>query len=195
MITRALLLLTCCTSAAFAFQSVSLGRPRAFARYAADADAVLEDPFGAYEAGSTLAWKDVTVGKGESAEEGDVVTVSYVGKLFVSRKEFDKGPTLTFKIGGGKVMPGFEKGVVGIKEGGKRIIRIPPKLAYGEIGVRAKIPPNSDLEMEVEVAKIAKGPIAGNLALVGENRAILFAVLLAVSILSPMIGVGERGFI
>jgi FKBP-type peptidyl-prolyl cis-trans isomerase len=87
---------------------------------------------------------------------GDVVTVSYVGTLFSNRKEFDKGPSLTFKIGGGSVMPGFEKGMMGIKEGGKRIIRIPPQLAYGETGVRAKIPPNSDLEMEVEVAKIAR---------------------------------------
>lgn len=153
------------------------------------------DPFTGYKAGSELAWKDVTEGTGEAVEEGDVLTVSYSGYLFSTRQQFGKTEGLTFKLGGGTVMPGFDQGIRGIKEGGKRIIRIPPELAYQDRGAgNGKIPPNSDLEIDVEVTKVYRG-VMGFVPLVGQNRLILFVILLAISIGAPMIGVGEKGFI
>ena len=155
-----------------------------------------KDPFEAFQPGSELAWKDIKIGEGEPVEDGDVLTVSYTGVLFKNRREFGGNEGLKFKLGGGTVMPGFEQGVVGIKEGGVRKIRIPPSLAYGDRGAgNGKIPPNSDLEFEIEVKSVARGFIAGNIALAGENRLIIFVFLLAISIFAPMIGVGERGFI
>jgi FKBP-type peptidyl-prolyl cis-trans isomerase len=152
-------------------------------------DATADDPFESYKAGSEIAWKDTTVGQGDVVEEGDVLTVAYTGYLWRNKQEFDKGDALTFKLGGGKVMPGFDEGVRGIKEGGKRIIRLPPKLAYGNKGAgNGKIPPNSDLEFEVEVTSVARGPIAGTLAMVGKTRVSGFAVLTAILAITPMIG-------
>ena len=160
------------------------------------ADAVEDDPFESYKPGSKLAWKDTAPGEGEVVEDGDVLTVAYQGYLWKNLKEFGKNEGLTFKLGGGNVMPGFDEGVRGMKEGGKRTLRVPPELAYGEKGAgNGKIPPNSDLEIMVEVKSVARGPIAGNLALLGQNRLLGFTILLAISILAPMLGIGERGFI
>lgn len=176
-----------------AFQPLqSLHRPTSFLRSTEEAAV---DPFETYRPGSQLAWKDTKEGTGDVVEEGDVITVAYTGYLFSNHEEFGKNDALTFKLGGGNVMPGFEEGVKGLKEGGKRIIRVPPELAYKDKGAGyGKIPPNSDLEIEVEVTKVARG-VAGSLALIGQNRLIGFVILLAISILAPMLGIGERGFI
>jgi hypothetical protein len=156
---------------------------------------VFVDPFAQYKRGSDLAWKDTKEGTGDVVEEGDVLTVAYTGYLFSTKQEFGKNKGLTFKLGGGNVMPGFDQGVRGIKEGGKRIIRVPPALAYKDKGAGdGKIPPNSDLEIDIEVTKVYKG-VLGDVALIGQNRLIGFAILLAISILAPMLGIGERGFI
>ena len=158
-------------------------------------ETTIVDAFGQYKPGSGLAWKDTQEGSGDVVEEGDVLTVSYTGYLFSSRQEFGKTEGLTFKLGGGTVMPGFDQGVRGIKEGGKRIIRVPPELAYKDKGAGGgKIPPNSDLEIDVEVTKVYRGAF-GTVALIGQNRLIGFAILLALSIVAPMLGIGERGFI
>lgn len=168
-----------------------------FGIYSQAADGVVaEDPFDTYKPGSQLAWKDTAVGTGEPVEEGDVLTVAYTGYLWRNGKEFGANKALTFKLGGGSVMPGFDAGVRGIREGGRRKIRVPPELAYQDKGAgNGKIPPNSDLEFDVEVTKVARGPIAGTLAMVGQNRLILFVILLGLSIVVPMLGIGERGFI
>jgi FKBP-type peptidyl-prolyl cis-trans isomerase len=163
---------------------------------ATDTAATTEDLFDTYQAGSPLAWKDTKIGTGDPVEEGDVLTVAYTGYLWRNGKEFGANKALTFKLGGGNVMPGFDAGVRGIREGGKRRIRVPPALAYQDKGAgNGKIPPNSDLEFDVEVTSVARGPIAGTLALVGQNRLILFVILLGLSIITPMLGIGERGFI
>lgn len=151
-------------------------------------DASAEDPFESYKPGSELAWKDTKVGEGDVVEEGDVLTVAYTGYLWRNRQEFGKNEGLTFKLGGGNVMPGFDEGVRGIKEGGKRIIRVPPKLAYGDKGAGGKIPPNTDLEFEVEVTSVARGPIAGAVAMIGQTRLIGFAIIFALFAITPMIG-------
>mmetsp|Transcript_72197 Transcript_72197/g.202629 ORF Transcript_72197/g.202629 Transcript_72197/m.202629 type:complete len:192 (+) Transcript_72197:83-658(+) len=147
------------------------------------------DPFDGYEAGSEIAWRDTKVGTGEIVEEGDVLTVAYTGYLWRNKEEFGKNEGLTFKLGGGNVMPGFDEGVRGIKEGGRRIIRVPPKLAYGDKGAgNGKIPPNSDLEFEVEVTSVARGPVAGTVAMIGQTRLIGFVIIFALLAISPMLG-------
>jgi peptidylprolyl isomerase len=100
---------------------------------------------------------DVKVGSGAEVKKGDKVTVHYVGKL-LSDKQFDssrdpgKSP-YTFTVGAGEVVPGFDKGVLGMKKGGLRKVRIPPQAAYGA-NPQGGIPPNSVLMFEIEVLKI-----------------------------------------
>jgi len=100
---------------------------------------------------------DQTVGTGEEAVNGKRLTVHYVGKL-ENGTEFDnsltRGAPLTFELGRNQVIPGWEKGVTGMKVGGKRKMTIPPTLGYGENGVPGVIPPNSTLIFDVELLKV-----------------------------------------
>ena len=102
--------------------------------------------------------KDLVVGKGQEAKPGDNVSVHYVGTL-TDGKEFDqsrkRGQPFTFPLGQGRVIKGWDQGVVGMKVGGKRKLTIPPSLAYGDRGA-GSIPPNSTLVFEVELLEIKK---------------------------------------
>ena len=106
---------------------------------------------------------DIVCGTGEEAKDGSKVDVKYVGVLYNGGKEFDsswsRGPneTLPFTIGGG-VIPGFSKGVTGMKVGGRREIIIPAKDGYGE-NPSGPIPAGSTLVFVVDLVKIA-GPVA-----------------------------------
>lgn len=110
-----------------------------------------------------LTYRDAKPGTGVAAKAGDVVQVRYTGWLGVKGKkgkvvdsnEKGGGP-FTFTIGQGQVILGWEIGIAGMKAGGKRLLLIPAKLAYGERGAGAIIPPNSDLIFQVEVVKIGK---------------------------------------
>lgn len=107
--------------------------------------------------------QDVTVGTGTQAVPGDVVSVLYVGKLqdgtvFDSSAAHDNQP-LTFQLGSQNMIPGFQIGVNGMKEGGERIMAIPPSLAYGSQDVKDQsgkvvIPANSTLIFDVKVVKV-----------------------------------------
>ena len=106
-----------------------------------------------------LKIQDIVVGTGEAAKQGDKLSVHYVGKLvdgkvFDSSREDNKPIELT--LGAGRVIPGWEKGLEGLKVGGKRILIIPPELAYGEQGSPPFIPPNSTLIFDVELVAIKK---------------------------------------
>jgi FKBP-type peptidyl-prolyl cis-trans isomerase FkpA len=105
-----------------------------------------------------VTMQDLVVGKGQEAKTGDVVSVHYVGTL-TDGKEFDqsrkRGQPFTFPLGQGRVIKGWDQGVVGMKVGGKRKLTIPPSLGYGERGAGA-IPPNSTLVFEVELLEIKK---------------------------------------
>lgn len=103
-----------------------------------------------------LTAQDLVVGVGAQAIEGSNVTVHYIGTL-VGGQEFDnsyKGLPLQFVVGDGRLIAGFDKGVIGMKVGGKRKITIAPDLAYGAGGVPGVIPPSSTLVFEIELFEV-----------------------------------------
>ena len=100
---------------------------------------------------TTLQVTDITVGTGATAVNGDVLNVNYVG-TFLDGRQFDAG-AYTFQLGAGRVIPGWDQGLVGMKVGGKRQLVIPPSLAYGSTG-QGSIPPNTTLKFVVDLVSI-----------------------------------------
>lgn len=90
------------------------------------------------------------------AEAGDEVTVSYVGTLAENGNQFDKASSFTFLLGAGEVIKGWDRGVVGMKEGDKRKLIVPSKLGYGKRGCGSDIPPNSRLQFIIKMKQIQK---------------------------------------
>src|SRR5271168_1461520 len=109
---------------------------------------------------SGLKYQDLKVGTGDPAKKGDTVTVHYTGWLAKGGKKFDsskdRNKPFSFKLGAGMVIKGWDEGVAGMKVGGKRKLMIPAKLGYGARGSGDAIPPDADLEFEVEMLKISK---------------------------------------
>jgi len=107
----------------------------------------------AMQQASQIQSKDITVGNGDIAVAGKEVTVNYTG-VFADGKKFDssldRGVPFTFKLGAGMVIKGWDIGVEGMKVGGKRILIIPPSLAYGEKDY-GPIPGNSTLIFNIEL--------------------------------------------
>lgn len=100
-------------------------------------------------------------GTGEPAKKGDVVYMKYTGKLtngtaFDSNEDPKFGHTdpFAFVLGQGMVIAGWEEGVLGMKQGEKRVLTIPAALGYGERGAGGVIPPNATLIFDVEVVSI-----------------------------------------
>jgi len=104
-----------------------------------------------------LKIEDIKIGKGAVAESGKKVTVHYTGWLTNGKKfdsSLDAKEPFTFQLGAAQVIQGWDKGVVGMKIGGKRKLTIPAKMGYGERGAGNVIPPNSTLVFEVELLKV-----------------------------------------
>jgi FKBP-type peptidyl-prolyl cis-trans isomerase FkpA len=112
-----------------------------------------------------LVKKDTKEGTGKTADNGKAVNVQYNGYLYDPKapegkgKKFDSsydrgGAPFGFIIGAGKVIKGWDQGVVGMKESGKRTLIIPPSLGYGERGAGGVIPPNATLLFEVELINV-----------------------------------------
>ncbi len=100
-----------------------------------------------------LKYIDLVEGTGESPRPGQMVTVDYTGTLENGEKfdsSLDRGQPLIFQIGVGRVIKGWDEGVMSMKVGGKRKLIIPAQLGYGERG-RGMIPPNATLIFEVEL--------------------------------------------
>eukprot|EP00461_Guttulinopsis_vulgaris_P002461 UN02462 len=92
-----------------------------------------------------LQYKDEEIGRGAAVVKGSTVAVRYQGMLTDGRifdTNMPKGQLLTFTVGAGHVVPGFEQGVVGMRVGGKRRVIIPSQLGYGREG-SGPIPPNA----------------------------------------------------
>lgn len=103
---------------------------------------------------SGLKYVDLKVGEGEEARLTQVVEVHYTGWLTDGTKfesSRDANEPLTFRIGAGDVLKGWDEGVVGMKVGGKRRLVLPPELGYGKLGAGGVVPPNATLVFEFEL--------------------------------------------
>jgi peptidylprolyl isomerase len=96
-----------------------------------------------------LVITDVSVGDGAEATTGSTVSVHYVGVAHSSGEEFDasynRGTPLSFRVGIGQVIAGWDQGIVGMKVGGRRQLVIPAHLGYGDRGAGGVIAPGETL--------------------------------------------------
>lgn len=106
-----------------------------------------------------LVVRDVVVGQGEEVVPGAMVEVKYVGAFYETGEEFDASwnrgddDTLPFTAGGGNLIPGFDQGVLGMREGGRREIVIPSDLGYGPQGTGG-IPGGATLVFVIDVVEV-----------------------------------------
>jgi FKBP-type peptidyl-prolyl cis-trans isomerase FkpA len=141
-------------AAAIAFASATACAQTGMAPAAAPAPAEVKE----------LIKKDTKVGDGAVAEKGKAVLVNYTGWLYDPKAPDQKGVKFDssegratpfgFIVGVGRVIKGWDEGVPGMKEGGKRTLIIPPEMGYGAKGAGDKIPPNATLLFEVDLIKI-----------------------------------------
>jgi peptidylprolyl isomerase len=105
-----------------------------------------------------LVKEDIVKGKGPGAKPGDTVVVHYVGVNFSTGEEFDAswdaGQPFPVQLGAGQVIEGWEKGLVGLKKGGRRKLTIPPEQAYGAEGAPPSIGPNETLVFVIDALEI-----------------------------------------
>lgn len=102
--------------------------------------------------------EDITLGSGAVAEKGQIAVVKYTTYLKDGMKKIDssldRNSDFHFRLGAGQVVQGWDKGVQGMRVGGKRRITVPSKLGYGEKGAGQIVPPNSVLVYETELAQV-----------------------------------------
>ena len=105
-----------------------------------------------------LVTKDLIVGTGATAGAGQNITVNYVGVLYKGGKQFDaswdRNQTFTTPLSNGSVIPGWVQGIAGMKVGGRRMLIIPPSLAYGATGQPPTIPANATLVFVVDLISV-----------------------------------------
>ncbi len=106
---------------------------------------------------STLEIEDLVVGEGREATTADTVVVHYAGVHVTNGIEFDSswgrgGQPTSFPLNG--VIAGFRDGIAGMREGGRRVLVVPPDMGYGSHGAPPKIPANAVLVFEIELLAI-----------------------------------------
>lgn len=116
---------------------------------------------------SDLTVVDERVGDGATAEAGMLAVVHYTGWLYdpeaADRRgawfdsSRDRGQPFSFPLGAGRVIKGWDQGVAGMRVGGRRLLFIPPGLAYGASGAGNVIPPNATLVFDVELLEVRSG--------------------------------------
>jgi peptidylprolyl isomerase len=119
---------------------------------------VVTIPSGA--APTKLETKDLVVGTGPEIKAGDTVEMNYVGVAWSTKKEFDSSwsRSQTFpveNVGNGPVIQGWNEGLIGMKEGGRRQLIIPPDKGYGAQGAGGDIGPNETLVFVVDAVKVS----------------------------------------
>jgi FKBP-type peptidyl-prolyl cis-trans isomerase FkpA len=129
-----------------------------------DAQTAAASPTAAAKPPTTLVSVDRLVGDGPAVANGEPILVHYTGYLWDASKPDNKGAKFDssenrpapfgFIVGAGRVIKGWDEGLVGMKVGGQRTLIIPPDKAYGEKGAGAVIPPNSTLVFDVELMGI-----------------------------------------
>jgi FKBP-type peptidyl-prolyl cis-trans isomerase FkpA len=105
-----------------------------------------------------VQWHDLLVGTGEPAREGDRLTVEYVARLADGTPvdaTADRGTPFEFVLGEAPVQ-GWNEGLVGMREGGKRRLDVPAELAYGAEGWPGLVPPNAPMRFEIELTDVAR---------------------------------------
>ena len=100
---------------------------------------------------------DVVLGEGKAVVKGALITTQYTGWLEDGTKfdsSYDRGKAFQCVIGTGRVIKGWDIGLMGMKVGGKRKLVVPAHLAYGERQIGAYIKPNSNLVFEIELLEV-----------------------------------------
>jgi peptidylprolyl isomerase len=115
---------------------------------------------------TTLIKTDTQLGEGSEAQAGQSVTVHYTGWLYDEAapdnkgakfdSSLDRNEPFDFPLGGGRVIKGWDEGVQGMKEGGRRTLVIPAEMGYGARGAGDDIPPNAKLVFEVKLLKVIR---------------------------------------
>ena len=110
------------------------------------------------EPATELVTEDIVEGDGPEAKSGDEVEVEYMGVAQSTGTEFDSSfereEPFSFPLGGGQVIPGWDEGIVGMKEGGRRLLVIPGEMAYGPTGQPPDIGPDETLVFAVDLIKV-----------------------------------------
>jgi peptidylprolyl isomerase len=122
----------------------------------------IADPMQTTPAGAR--YRDLQPGSGEIAAPGDIATMHFTGWLDDNGRkgrEFynsrSQGTPVSFVIGTDRVMPGWNDGIIGMQPGGKRLLFLPPELAYGAKGVQDIVPPHASLILIIELLDLEKG--------------------------------------
>lgn len=106
---------------------------------------------------NALIIEDLQLGSGKSVVKGALITTHYTGTLedgAVFDSSFQRGKPFQCVIGTGRVIKGWDQGLMGMQVGGKRKLWVPAQLAYGERQVGALIQPNSNLIFEIELLEV-----------------------------------------
>jgi FKBP-type peptidyl-prolyl cis-trans isomerase len=106
---------------------------------------------------SGMIVRDLTCGRGEPAGRGDLITVSYRGKVAGGQRwnlAPDPKRPFTFPLGRGQVIQGWDEGLVGMRRGGERRLVIPPELAFGSAGYLDLIPPDATVIFRVRLLNL-----------------------------------------
>jgi len=106
-----------------------------------------------------LVTKDIVVGKGAAAQDGNALEVHYLGAHFTGKQfesSWDSGEPFPFTLGEGNVIAGWDQGIKGMKAGGRRLLVIPADLAYAEEG-QGDIQPGETLVFVVDLRKRTAG--------------------------------------
>lgn len=104
-----------------------------------------------------LEIKDLLLGTGKIASNGASLTVNYQGSLIsgeIFDSSYDRNKSFSFVLGSGQVIKGWDQGILGMRQGGKRQLIIPADLAYGDYSPSPKIPSGATLVFEVELLKV-----------------------------------------